>query len=477
MSTLSRRHFLAGLSGAVASGAQTGGKLNFVFILIDDLGWRDLGCYGSRFHETPHLDRLAAQGMRFTNAYAAAPLCSPTRASILTGKYPARLGFTHITQFNRDYRPDAAEKWLQPSTATELPLDEVTIPEALKTAGYVSACVGKWHLGAEPYYPEMQGFDVNIGGGHIAMPTSFFYPQWKESPRGPHSLWGGVPIEGRPGEYLTDRLRDDALKFIEQNRDRPFFLYLSHYTVHIPLEAKPELVPKYRAKTRVDDPQNNPDYAAMIESMDDSAGAVMRKLEELGIAERTVVIFFSDNGGVNTAGGRRAPCTSNAPLKSGKTTLYEGGIRVPLIVRWPGVVKPGATCDTPVISNDFYPTLLEMAGVGRDPGNPVDGVSLTPLLRQTGQWSRDALYWHYPHLGDNNFRPHGAVRSGNLKLIEFLEDQRYELYDLGEDIGESRNLVAKMPDKARELAEKLRGWRKSVGTKSLVPNPEYKPLF
>jgi arylsulfatase A-like enzyme len=477
MNSLNRRGFLAGLAGGVlAQAAPTPEPLNFVFILADDLGWRDLGCYGSRFYETPNIDRLAAEGMRFTNAYAAAPLCSPTRASIMTGKYPARLGFTHVTQLPSLYKPDPADRWLQPSTASELPLAEITIAEALKTAGYVSGCVGKWHLGSEPFYPEKQGFDVNIGGGHIAMPTSHFYPNWRENPRGLRSLWASVPLDGRPGEYLTDRLGNEAVKFIDQHKHQPFFLYLSHYAVHIPIEAKAEMVPKYRAKVRVDDSQNNPDYAAMIESMDESVGAVMRQLQQSGVADRTVVVFYSDNGGVNTGSARRAPATSNAPLRYGKTSLYEGGIRVPLIVRWPGAVKPDSVCDTPVISSDFYPTMVEMADIRKDPGNPIDGLSLVPLLKQTGSLKRDTLYWHYPHSSDNNCRYHSAVRCGDYKLIEYLEDARVELYNLAADTGETKNLAGKEPQKAAELLGMLRRWRVSVGAKELTPNPSHVPI-
>jgi arylsulfatase A-like enzyme len=408
--------------------------------------------------------------MKFTNAYAAAPLCSPTRASIMTGKYPARLGMTHITQ----YKPDRKAKWICPETAPELALSEVTIAEALKTAGYTTACVGKWHLGKEPFYPEKQGFDVNIGGTSNALPTSYFYPKWKENLRGPDSPWNGVPIqEGRSGEYLTDRLTNEAIKFIEAEKDKPFFLYLAHYAVHTPHEAKQDTIAKYKSRIRRDDPQNNPVYAAMIESVDESVGRVLRKLEELGIADRTAIFFMSDNGGLHTGSSQRPPATSNLPLRGGKVTLYEGGIREPMIVRWPGAVKPDTVCDVPVISNDFYPTMVQMAGIKKDPGHPVDGLSLAPLLRQNGKLKRDALYWHYPHPGFENLPPHGAIRRGNCKLLEFFEDGRVELYNLAEDIGEENNLAEKMPKKAAELQEMLHRWQKSIGAKLPRPNPAF----
>jgi arylsulfatase A-like enzyme len=454
-------------AGAAALRAASGKKLNFVFILADDLGWHDLSCYGSTFHESPNIDRLAAQGMRFTSAYAAAPLCSPTRASILTGKYPARLGMTHIC----GYRPNRQGPWLSPESAPELPLSEVTIAEALKTAGYVSACVGKWHLGAGPYYPEKQGFDINIGGTRMAMPADFFYPKWKE-PGGYYKVREGVPIEGRPGEYLTDRLTDEAIRFLEARRDSPFFLYLSHFAVHVPIQARAETIARFQRKAK-SGPQQNAIYAAMIANLDEGVGRVMSKLEELKIADRTVVFFMSDNGGLVKEDGPDTPPTSNLPLRDGKMSLYEGGIREPMIVRWPGVVKPGSVCDVPVISTDFYPTIAEMAGIRNDPGNPADGVSLVPLLRGKNRLPRQAIYWHYPHTGYFTKVPAGvsAVRQGDYKLIEPLDDHEPELYNLARDIGETGNLAATMPQKTAELKAMLQRWRTSVGAKVLTRNP------
>ena len=444
---------------------------NFIFVLLDDMGWRDLGCFGSTFYQTPCIDRLAAEGMRFTNAYAAAPLCSPTRASIMTGKYPARLGMTHIIQF----RPNRKEKWLQPETARELPVSEVTIADALRRAGYATASIGKWHLGYENASAETQGFEVNIGGSQIAEPPDFFYPAWKGKPAEPGRPYRGVPIEGRPGEYLTDRLTDEALRFIETHSNRPFFLYLSHYAVHVPVQAKQEMIEKYRGRTRAGDPQNNPVYAAMIESVDEGLGRIIRKLEALDIGRRTVIILTSDNGGLDAVDGPHTPATSNLPLRMGKLSLYEGGIRVPMIVKWPGAVRPGGVCHVPVISNDFFPTILEMAAVRQDPSNPVDGESLAPLLRRKGKPKRDALYWHYPHVGYNNARPSGAIRQGDFKLLEFFEDDRIELYHLARDIGEAEDLHAKMPQKAVAMRARLHAWQQSVGARKLAPNPDFKP--
>jgi arylsulfatase A len=374
-----RRRFLQSLGAAAARAAQSPRPLNFIFILIDDMGWTDLGCYGSKSYDTPDIDRLASQGMRFTNAYAACPVCSPTRASILTGKYPARL---HLTDWIPGRKQWPTAKLLTPDFRQELPLEEMTIPEALKRSGYASASIGKWHLGGEGFSPTEQGFDRNVGGTARGSPKSYF---------GPFDLPG---LKGGPqAEYLTDRLSAEAEKFIEENRDRPFFLYLPEFAVHLPLEGKKDLVAKYEAKLKSSETQNNPIYAAMVESVDQGVGRLLRKLDDLKIADRTVVILTSDNGGLRYEGKQTEPVTSNAPLRAGKGHLYEGGIREPLIVRWPGVVKAGSVCDDPMVSVDYFPTILEMAGLGK-PKHPVDGVSLMPLLTQKGRLQRDARYWH-----------------------------------------------------------------------------------
>jgi arylsulfatase A-like enzyme len=449
--------------------------LNFLFILIDDLGWADLACYGSRFHETPHLDRLAADALRFTDAYAASPVSSPTRASILTGKDPARL---HLTNFlvgkrwpeNGPLRPVAWQHWL--------PLEEVTIAEALREAGYTCGYVGKWHLGDRPYTPEAQGFDFNRGGCRLGGPPSYFDPY--KIPALP---------DRRPGEYLNDRLADEAEAFLEANRDRPFLLYFAHYAVHIPLQARADLLAKYEAKARAAPRpesevfgiesgwkqrrvQDHPVYAAMVESVDETVGRMTAALERLGLADRTAVFFFSDNGGLSTAEGWP---TSNRPLRAGKGWLYEGGIREPLIVKWPGVTPPGAVSAAPVTSDDFYPTILEMADLEPRPAQHADGLSFAPLLRGGPAPKRDALFFHYPHYSNQGGRPGSAIREGRWKLIESFEDGRLELFDLREDPGEAHDLAARMPDRAGRLRARLAAWRAAVGAQVPGPNPDYRP--
>jgi arylsulfatase A-like enzyme len=452
---------------------QTHRKPNFVFILIDDLGWADVGCYGSSFYETPNIDKLAKEGMRFTSAYAAGPVCSPTRASIMTGKYPARLKLTNFLIGDRRGKLNPAHYVHQVS------LEEVTIAEALKEAGYINCFVGKWHLGGKSYWPKDQGFDINIGGTNSGAPKSYFWPQWQGNP----------PIEGRPGEYLTDRLTDEALRFLEGNKDKPFLLYLSHYAVHLPLQAKQNMIEKYQAKgsnlppskiprflpegnNQTRQMQDHPVFAAMVESMDESVGRVMKKLKELGIADNTIVIFTSDNGGTSTAEGHP---TSNVPLRAGKGWLYEGGIREPLIIKWPGVTKPGSICDVPVVSTDFFPTMFEMAGLSTKPQQHIEGVSLVPLLKGKKSLDREAIFWHYPHYSNQGGGPSGAVRAGDYKLIEFYEDNHLELYNLKEDISEKTNLVPQMPQETTKLHQMLKDWRKEVDAEMPTPNPDYKP--
>jgi arylsulfatase A len=436
---------------------------NVVIILMDDLGWADVGCYGSKYYHTPQIDRLATTGLRFTDAYAVCPVCSPTRASILTGRYPARL---HLTDFlyGRPDRPD--QRLLKPNVLRQLPLEEVTLAEALKTAGYATGHVGKWHLGGPGFLPTDQGFDVNIAGAATGSPPTYFAPF--KNARG-EFLPG---LENAPaGEYLTDRLTAEAERFIESNKARPFLLYFAHYAVHIPLMAKPDVVAKYPAGGKPGT-QNNPIYAAMVESMDDSVGRVVKKLADLGLTDRTIVIFTSDNGGLSVLEGPDTPATTNAPLREGKGYLYEGGIREPFIVTGPGVAKPGTTCATPISSIDLFPTILELCGAKSDA--KTDGISIAPLLRGDSI-SRDALYWHYPHYSNQGGCPGGAVRAGDLKLIEFYETGRQELYDLRRDKGETRNLAGDRPEVVKELAAKFDGWRQSVGAQMMKPNPDYVP--
>ena len=431
---------------------------NIVFILIDDLGWADVGCFGSKFYRTPNIDKLAGQGMRFTDAYAACAVCSPTRASILTGKYPARL---HLTDWIPGEGDKPAHALLVPKWQQFLPLEEVTIAEALKPAGYVCASIGKWHQGGPKCFPQHQGFDLNIAGGDIGHPASYFWPYESKTHTVP-----GLKADGHAGEYLTDRLTDAAERFIQQNKAGPFFLYFAHYAVHTPLEAKPAVVAKY-GNNIPPGQQTNAVYAAMIESVDDSVGRILRTLDTLGIASNTVVVFMSDNGGLWPRS------TSNAPLRAGKAYPYEGGIREPLIIRWPGPTQPGTTCSVPVSSIDFFPTFVELAGAKLP--SPVDGRSLVPLLKQSGPLEREALFWHYPHYWSNNrVRPYGAVRAGDWKLIELYEDMRVELYNLKDDLGEAHDLAKEKPEKATELRALLHNWRQSVNAQMPTPNPEFK---
>ncbi len=452
-------------------------KPNFLFILVDDLGWKDLGCYGSSLYDTPNIDRLAAQGMRFTSAYAASPVCSPTRASIMTGKHPARLGITDWIPGNRPKN----RKLIGPPIHNELPLEEVTIAEALKGRGYATFFAGKWHLGSKGHHPEQQGFDINKGGHDKGSPPGGYYVPY-ENP---------TLADGREGEYLPDRLADESIRFLETRHDDPFLLFLSFYTVHTPIQACKKHVERYKEKVdrlpESNDPeyiaerdawakqrQDNAAYASMVHAMDENVGRVLAKLDKLGLADDTVVIFMSDNGGLSTLGWKGSP-TSNLPLRAGKGWCYEGGIREPMIIRAPGATKPGSVCDTPVISMDFYPTMLELAGLAPIPVQHRDGLSLAPLLKGGDSIARDTLYWHYPHYHGSLWTPGAAVRHGDWKLIEFNEEGRTELYNLADDIAERTDLAAKMPGKRDELAAMLHAWQGRVGASLAKPNPDYKP--
>lgn len=454
--TIAGHSLLPVLAAESPSDQPNAAKPNFVFVLIDDLGWADLGCYGSRFYETPHIDRLASRGMRFTDAYAASPVCSPTRLSILTGKYPARVGLTNYLTGLR--WPDNSPLKPLRNWQTFMPPEEVTIAEALRAGGYVSACIGKWHLEPRSQAGSKENTRPVLNLGPAAQGFDFVVS------RGPSQMDKGV-----------DALTDKAIEFIRANRKRPFFLYLAHYSVHIPLEAKPELIQKYQAKVRADAPQNNAIYAGMVETVDTSVGRLMATLDELGLTHNTVLVFFSDNGGLSVKEGPNTPATSNLPLRAGKGFLYEGGIRVPLIVSWPGVVPAGSVCSVPVCSIDFYPTFLEIAGLTSQPNHAIDGESLVPVLKQSGGLTRDALYWHYPHYSNQGGSPSGAIRLGDYKLIEFYEDERVELYNLREDPGELRDLAAAMPDKVADLRKRLHDWRESLAAQMPAKNPDYNP--
>ncbi len=480
--SISRRRFLGAVGAGVASLAlprcthsqgslssnKTTKRPNIVFILVDDMGWMDIGVHGSRFYETPNVDKLASEGMRFTQAYAASPICSPTRASILTGKNPARINLT---------------QWIggpgNPNYVKNLPLKEVLLPEELKPAGYTNGFFGKWHLnnraGEVKYWPQEQGFDTNVAGhwrGGLYIPNQFFSP------------WDIPNIKNGPdGEYMTDRLAREATNFIEDNKDNPFLVYLSFYTVHAPFNAPEDRVEKYEQKKtklgltdeerfgqenaagktfKYRKAQDHPTYAAMVESMDMAVGTVLDKVKKIGLEDNTIVFFFSDNGGLSTSEGTP---TANTPLRAGKGWLYEGGIREPAIIKWPGQIKPGTVSDAVITSMDFYPTILEMAGLPLRPDLHVDGKSLVPLLRQQVNQVHVATYFHYPHRSNQRGTPCGAIRVGDYKLINFFSDNKLELYNLKDDIGETNNLADTMPELRDSLLGMLHGWWDEVGAR------------
>ena len=515
---------VVGLSSCASSKKIVTQKLNVVFFLVDDLGWTDLGCYGSNFYETPNIDQFAKNGVKFTNAYAACHVCSPTRASILTGKYPATLDLTDWIRGRRDFD---FQMFLNAEHKLDLPLEEETIAEALKQEEYSTAIIGKWHLGGAPSGPLAHGFDVWLPGNwYRGAPNRTYY-----SPYGLDGL-----EDAAEGEYLTDRITDEALKFIDQNKANPFFLYLSHFAVHDPIQGRKDLVEKYERKLKksptpsgipfilegnpddknpltkqeltalMDKPQyeghkvfpkrtvkikqhqDNVEFAGMVESVDQSLGRVLAKLDELGLDDNTIVIFFSDNGGMAAANWyspkREVPddkidkaySTSNLPLRGAKGWLYEGGIREPLIIKWPGQGKAGTECDVPVISTDFFPTILEMLGLPIPSENNLDGVSIANLVRGENEMDREAIYWHFPHYSNHGMQsPGGAIRSGDYKLLEYFENNTVQLFNLKNDIGEQNDLTASQPDKANELKAMLHKWREDVGANMMMPNPNYKP--
>jgi arylsulfatase A-like enzyme len=450
---------------------------------MDDMGWRDLACTGSTFYETPNLDRLAAEGMRFTQAYASCPVCSPTRASILTGRYPARVGVTDWIGAH------ARGKLIDAPYVDHLPLTETCLARPLREAGYQTWHVGKWHLGEEAYWPERHGFDANVGGCHWGAPWHGYF-----------SPYGGLPTlsDGPAGEYLTDRLTDEAIRLIRGSDGRPFFLNFWHYAVHIPIQAPAADVARFEAKARALglDPaaglvegeafpcehkkdlrvvrrvvQSDSAYAAMIWNLDWNVGRLLAALDEAGQRDNTLVIFTSDNGGLATSEG--SP-TSNLPLAEGKGWMYEGGTREPLLVRWPGVVAPRSVCDAVTTSPDFYPTLLEAAGLDPMPAQHCDGVSMMGALRGGAMPGREAIYWHYPHYGNQGGTPGCSLRAGDYKLIEFFETGRLELYNLRTDEGEEHDLTGEMPDLAARLHGMLAAWRESVEAKLPERNPEFR---
>jgi arylsulfatase A len=426
-------------------------QFNIVFILADDLGWNQVGYHGTTFYETPNIDLLASQGMQFSNAYTSAPVCSPTRAGLMTGRHPARL---HLT----DYIPGSPypfAKLVTQKQAPCLPLEEVTIPEKLKEMGYVTGHFGKWHLSIDknyepgrPFDPASQGFDV-------------VYTSVKPPPE----------TDPEKDAHHAIEITEGSLKFIEDYHQQPFFLYVSHHIVHRPLMEKADLIAKYQAKEDSDKPYNNPVMGAMVERLDWSVGEILKKLEEFKLSERTVVVFYSDNGGLEQL-------QDQDPLRGGKATIFDGGLRVPLAIKWPGVIKAGSRSNDLVTSEDFFPTLMEIAGIAYAK-ETLDGVSLIPVLNGTGHLDKNTLFFHYPHYHHQGYRPAGAIREGDYKLIEWYEesvlglDNQVNLYNLKEDIGEAKDLSSQMPEKVADLRKKLHHWRQAVGAQEMTANPNY----
>ncbi|MEO0415952.1 MAG: sulfatase [Verrucomicrobiota bacterium] len=462
--------------GALSFTASANDKLNFVLVLVDDMGWVDLACQGSDYYKTPHIDKLAAEGTRFTHGYAASAVCSPTRSAVQTGKYPARTGVTDWirSRFQRGGigTPEANptefvgaknRQLLCPPNPYWMEHEEVTIAEALKPAGYQSAYIGKWHLGDDAWYPEGQGYDINIGGCDYGQPPSFFDPY--NQPNHKHEMIrAGIPgLPGRKeGEFLTHREADEAATLIKKwaKDDQPFFLNLGNYAVHTPIQALPEVAAKYEQEGKA---PVHAKYAAMVESVDDAIGTIVTTLEETGQLDNTVIIFTSDNGGLD----RNDAPTDNAPLRSGKGYHYEGGIRVPFIVRWPGVAKAGVVSDTPVNSIDIFPTIMEAAGIEHQ--GTIDGISLVDHLRG-GEIERDVMTWHFPHYRHGS--PYSIIRKGDWKLIHHWEGQN-ELFNLKEDPSEETDLAAKESEKVEALKAELISELEKQGAKIPRPNPEF----
>lgn len=469
------------LVGIPAATSAQDAATNVVLIIVDDLGWRDLGVTGSPLYDTPAIDRLAREGTRFSRFYSASPVCSPTRASLMTGRNPARLAITNWIGGEQQGQLRQADY------ERALPLEEVTIGDALRARGYATGYIGKWHLGTNQFMPSHQGFDTIIAVNNAGQPGSYFPPYGRV----------GAPTavpdldDDPPDAYLTDRLTDAAVRFIATRRREPFLLVLAHYTVHTPLEAPAALVAEYEKEigttgsTPTTEPitertaatrsrQDHAVYAAMVETLDRSIGRITDTLRTLGLDDRTAVVFVSDNGGLSTVQGSRPGPTSNLPLRAGKGWLYEGGIRVPLIVRWPGVTRPGTVIGTPATTDDLFPTLLELAGAARSTDVPLDGLSLAPLFRGDSLPSRP-LFWHFPHYHGSGNRPSGVVRDGNYKLLEWFEDGRVELYDLASDSTETHDISAERPQMAVRLLRLLRDWRERIGARMPTPNPEWTP--
>jgi len=454
---------------------------NVLFFLVDDYGIKDVGVEGSTFYETPNIDRLARGGMRFTQGYSACQVCSPSRAAIMLGKYPARIGITDWigAAVGESFAKGRKVKLLPPDYLHNLPAEDTTLAEALKQAGYTTFFAGKWHLGSKGSWPEDHGFDINKGGWESGGPSGGYFAPWKNP---------NLP-SGPPGESLTQRLASETISFIEQNKDKPFLAYLSFYAVHSPIQTTKALWSKYREKASkqpapserfkidrrlpVRQVQDNPIYAGLIENMDTAVGRVLKRLEELGLADNTIVCFTGDNGGV-TSGDNYS--SSELPYRGGKGRQWEGGFRVPFYIRAPGVTRPSSTCDTPVIGTDFYPTILQLAGLPLRPRQHVDGVSLAPLL-EGGKIAPRPIFWHYPHYGNQGGEPSSVIRKGDWKLIHYWEDGRNELYHLPDDIGEQHDLAQKEAARTAELWAELQAWLNQTGAKLPRPYPEYKEVW
>lgn len=470
-------------------------KPNIILFLIDDLGWADLGVTGSQFYETPHLDKLAREGVFFTDAYAANPVCSPTRASILTGKYPSRIGLTNHSGARGSMGPNY--KLTPPEVVGNMPTEDITLAEALKNAGYTTAHIGKWHLQAHhmkgrEHYPEANGFDLNIAGHKMGQPGDYYFPYTSKQ----HPSTNVPDMEdGKEGDYLTDVLTDKAINFIEDQAgqgEQPFFLNFWYYTVHTPIIPDKSKFKKYNQKAKsmgLDQKakdgikehqsisravQSSAAYACMVESMDENIGRIIATLKKRGIFDNTIIVFLSDNGGLSTGTGPNAP-TCSLPLRAGKAWVYEGGIRSPLIISYPAGLKPSLRVNEPAVSTDIYPTLLDLAGLPLMPEQHVDGVSLKPLLSgKKATLGREAIYFHYPHYHHiNTMGPAGAVRMGDYKLIEVYESGEVELYNLREDIGEQKNLASQKPELMAKMKKMLQVWRKQSGSKMTTLNPRY----
>jgi arylsulfatase A-like enzyme len=449
-------------------------KTNFVFFLVDDMGMMDLGTYGSTFHETPNIDNLSKTGMKFNYGYAACPVCSPTRASIMTGRHPVRV---NITDWIPGSSNNKKNKLLHPQDRDNLALKEVTIAEELKSHGYQTFFAGKWHLGNEGHWPTDQGFDINIGGHHRGSPPGGYYAPWNNPVLEPK----------KKGEYLTEHLTEESTRFLEnRNTDKPFLLYLSYYNIHTPIQAYKKHIDHYQKKadkfsgttptkqehsgqTRMR--QDNPALASMVSAVDDSVGTLLAKLDELGLSDETVVIFFSDNGGLSTK-PKMGP-GSNSPLRAGKGWLYEGGVREPTIIRAPGVTQAGNVSNQPIVSMDFFPTMLELAGLPPKPELHADGRSIVPELKGKKGKIRH-LFWHYPHYHGSTWKPGASIRDGDWKLIKFYDHEKVELYNLKEDPSESNDLAKQNSKIAKDLEYKLVAWQKRMNAKLPMSNPAYK---